>query len=277
MAPRTAAARGHHPQGTIARRLLGSAAAQRAFIPLLVLALWTFVTETGLVRPLFLPSPLDIVAAFGNLAPRLLPATTTSMTMILAGFMLGSLSGILFGLAMAYDRVVLNAFGTIFDFLRPVPIFALIPLFVLWFGIGLAPQIALIAFGCLVILGVTTTEAIRNMPRIYVQASYTLGAKRNDVFRTVVVPYIVPHLIGSIRVAAAASFGLNVAAEFMGSQAGLGYLLIVQQQYLRTDGILAIVILYSVLAFLLDRVIALIEKQLTGWTERRAAKAVMGL
>lgn len=262
---------------TAVSRVLSSTVVQRASVPTLIIVAWVVVTQAKIVRPLFLPSPLDMLEAFRNLAPQLPQATATSMSMILAGFLLGSAAGILFGLAMAYARFILNAFGTIFDFLRPVPIFALIPLFVLWFGIGFAPQVTLIAFGCLVILGVTTTEAIRNMPRIYVQASYTLGAKRNDVFRTVVVPYIIPHLIGSIRVAAAASFGLDVAAEFMGSQAGLGYQMIVQQQYLKTAGILAIVIIYSVLAFLLDRVIAFAERRVTGWTERRAEKAALGL
>jgi len=152
-------------------------------------------------------------------------------------------------------------------------VFALIPLFVLWFGIGKAPQIALIALGCSVVLGVTTNEAIRNMPSIYVRAAYAMGASRKDVFRTVVIPYIIPHLIGAIRVAAASSFGLDVAAEFMGSQEGLGYLMIVQQQYLKTDGILAVVILYSILAYLLDMLIAFLERRLTVWTERRSKQA----
>ena len=90
------------------------------------------------------------------------------------------------------------------------------------FGIGRAPQIALIALGTSVVLGITTLEAIRNVPPIYIRAALTLGADRKRIYTTVIVPYIVPHLIGAIRVAAASSWGLDVAAEFMGSQAGLG-------------------------------------------------------
>jgi ABC-type nitrate/sulfonate/bicarbonate transport system permease component len=91
----------------------------------------------------------------------------------------------------------------------------------------------------------------------------------------VIVPYIVPHLIGAIRVAAAASWGLDVAAEFMGSQAGLGYLIILQQTYLRTAGIVILVAIYSVLAVLLDTLIARLEKRLTPWTERRSSIGVV--
>jgi ABC-type nitrate/sulfonate/bicarbonate transport system permease component len=165
--------------------------------------------------------------------------------------------------------------GTVFDFTRPVPVFALIPLFILWFGIGRAPQIALIALGTSVILGVTTLEAIRNVPVIYIRAALTLGADRQKIYLSVIVPYIIPHLIGAIRVAAAASWGLDVAAEFMGSQAGLGYLIILQQTYLRTAGIILLVIIYSILAVLMDLLIARLEVRITRWTGRRAGTGVV--
>ena len=235
-----------------------------------VIAVWVYVSESGLVKPLFLPSPRAIWNSYISMAPMLPTAIRTSLTMIFSGFLIGSVFGILSSLTMAYSKIALRTFGAIFDFMRPIPIFALIPMFVLWFGIGLAPQIALIALGSSVTMGVTTSEAIRNIPNIYIQASYTLGAKRSTVFRTIVWPYIVPHLIGAIRLAAASSFGLDVAAEFMGSQTGLGYLMIVQQQYLRTSGILAIVILYSLFATVFDRIIALVESRVTVWTDRSA-------
>jgi ABC-type nitrate/sulfonate/bicarbonate transport system permease component len=176
---------------------------------------------------------------------------------------------------MAYSRAVREFLGSVFDFLRPVPVFALIPLFILWFGIGRAPQVALIAMGTSVILGVTTLEAIRNVPTIYIRAALTLGASRQHIYRTVIVPYIIPHLIGAIRVAAAASWGLDVAAEFMGSQQGLGYLIIIQQVYLRTAGIILLVIVYSILAVITDTLIAAVEARVTRWTERRAGVGVV--
>jgi ABC-type nitrate/sulfonate/bicarbonate transport system permease component len=176
---------------------------------------------------------------------------------------------------MAYNKTLRDFLGTIFDFTRPVPVFALIPLFILWFGIGRAPQIALIALGTSVVLGVTTLEAIRNVPTIYIRAALTLGAGRQRIYSTVIVPYIMPHLIGAIRVAAASSWGLDVAAEFMGSQTGLGYLIIMQQIYLRTAGIVMLVAIYSVLAVLFDTFIARLEERITPWTERRSSIGVV--
>lgn len=249
-------------------------------VPVALLVLWVVISELRLVRPIFIPPPADVWKAFVALLPLLPQSILTTVAMTLTGFAIGVAIGTASGLAMAYSKTIRDYLGAIFDFARPVPVFALIPLFILWFGIGRAPQIALIALGTSVILGVTTIEAIRNVPSIYIRAALTLGADRRRIYRTVIVPYIAPHLIGAIRVAAAASWGLDVAAEFMGSQAGLGYLIILQQTYLRTAGIVILVVIYSILAVLLDTLIAMLEKRLTPWTERRsnigAAASIVG-
>jgi len=247
----------------------------RLAVPAVLIIIWLIVSDQKLVRPLFLPPPSSMKRAFENLEALLPRAILTTLTMTLTGFAIGTALGTLMGLGMAYSRVVRELLGTIFDFLRPVPVFALIPLFILWFGIGRAPQVALIAMGTSVILGVTTLEAIRNVPPIYIRAALTLGAGRQRIYRTVILPSIIPHLIGAIRVSAAASWGLDVAAEFMGSQQGLGYLIILQQTYLRTAGIILLVIVYSILAFVTDVLIALIEARVTRWTERRSSSGIV--
>ena len=153
----------------------------------------------------------------------LIPAILASLGITMSGFIIGLVLGVSMGLLMAYSRSFMDAVGPFMEFTRPVPIFAMIPLFMIWFGLGLWPQILLVALGVSAILGVQTYEAIRNMPVVYINASSNLGANKRVIFRTVVIPYIFPHLIGAIRVAAASSWGLDVAAEFMGVQTGLGY------------------------------------------------------
>lgn len=248
--------------------------ARKLVVPAVLLVLWFVISEARLVRPLILPPPGAVANAFAGMAGRLPGAILTTLTITLSGFVVGALIGTGLGLLMAYSRTARDFFGTIFDFLRPVPVFALIPLFILWFGVGRTPQIALIAMGTSVILGVITIEAIRNVPSIYVRAALTLGAGQRHIYRTVIVPYIVPHLVGAIRVAAASAWGLDVAAEFMGSQEGLGYLIVLQQTYLRTAGIFALVAIYSVLAVVFDALIARLERRVTGWTERRSGVGV---
>lgn len=247
----------------------------KLIVPTALLISWVIVSHLKLVKPIFLPPPVNMWETFLALYKLLPTAILTSVIMVLTGFAIGVVFGTVSGLIMAYSRAVRETMGTVFDFLRPVPVFALIPLFILWFGIGREPQIALIALGTSVILGVTTLEAIKNVPTIYIRAALTLGADRQRIYSTVIVPYIIPHLIGAIRVAAAASWGLDVAAEFMGSQQGLGYLIIMQQTYLRTAGIILLVIVYSILAVIMDTVIAFIERRITTWTERRTSIGVV--
>jgi ABC-type nitrate/sulfonate/bicarbonate transport system permease component len=230
---------------------------------------WFLLTNLLRVRPVILPPIRDVVMSFARLSGSLPKALGISIYMTLVGFVLGTVLGVGTSILMAYSKFFRDSFSSISDFIRPVPIFALIPLFILWFGIGRIPQIALILVGVSVLIGVVTLEAIRNIPKIYIDAAYTLGAKKKQIFSTIILPSIFPHIIGSIRVGAATAFGLDVAAEFMGSQEGLGYLMIVQQNYLKTDGIIAIVIIYSVLAFAVDRILCAVEKRLTYWTERR--------
>jgi ABC-type nitrate/sulfonate/bicarbonate transport system permease component len=241
---------------------------RKILIPLGAIIVWIIISRYSLVKPLFIPTPRNILDSFLAMYKILPKALLTTVLMTISGFLFGTLFGTVSGLLMAYSRPIRELIGTLLDFIRPVPVFALIPLFILWFGIGRAPQIVLIALGSSVVLGLTTLEAIRNVPTIYVRAALTLGANRNIIYRTVIVPYIIPHLIGAIRVAAAASWGLDVAAEFMGSQQGLGYLIILQQTYLRTAGILLLVAIYSILAIILDIIIASLESRITKWTER---------
>lgn|GEM_PF-256599 len=248
---------------------------RRLVVPALLFGAWIFVTRADIVATIFLPPPSDLWDSFRALQDRLPSAIAQSVVMTLTGFLLGTLFGITLGLAMAYSRLARDLFGDLLDFVRPVPIFALIPLFVLWFGIGRTPQVVLIALGTSVILGVTTIEAVKNIPLVYVRAALTLGASRSQIYRTVLIPYIVPHLWGAIRVAAAASWGLDVAAEFIGAQNGLGYLMIVQQTYLDTAGLLLIVLIYSLLALTLDTLIRLAEKPITRWTERSASQGAV--
>jgi len=247
----------------------------KLLVPVALIILWVVISELKLIRPIFVPSPGDIWKAFLGMYEILPQAILTTVVMTLSGFAIGVAFGTISGLVMAFSKTIRELMGTIFDFMRPVPVFALIPLFILWFGIGRAPQIALIALGTSVILGVTTLEAIRNVPTIYVRAALTLGANRRRIYSTVIVPYIIPHLIGAIRVAAAASWGLDVAAEFMGSQQGLGYLIILQQTYLRTAGIILLVVIYSTLAVIMDTIIAYLERRITRWTERRTSIGVV--
>lgn len=248
----------------------------RYAIPVTLVAVWVWVSTERYVRPLFLPSPGDLLQSFIDLSPLLPEAMLSSVLMTVSGFLTGAFVGLSSGLLMAYSLGARFVLSGVLSFVRPVPVFALIPLFVLWFGIGRAPQIALIAVGTSLIIGLVTIEAIKNVPPIFVRAALVLGASRATIYSTIIVPAIGPHMLGAIRAAAAAAWGLDVAAEFIGAQLGLGRLIIVRQEYLDSSSMIVIIIIYSILAIVTDRIIQRIEAPLTRWTGRHEQKGAVG-
>lgn len=236
----------------------------------LLISLWLYLTLSGTVDPLSLPGPKELYEVILTSYKDVISHMGYTLVRQLIGFLIGTLLGIFLGLLIASNRYVEAFMDPIIEIMRPIPPLAIIPLLILWLGIGALPQMLLVVFGCFVIVIVSTVEAVRNVPRIYIQASRTMGASALDVYRTVVLPAIIPSLVGAIRVAAGASFGLVVAAEFMGAQEGIGYYMIVAQRYLRTDMILLSIIIISALAWLTDRGIRIIERRLTRWSERHS-------
>ncbi|MEJ5202209.1 MAG: ABC transporter permease [Anaerolineales bacterium] len=243
-------------------------------VPIAVLiALWIVVTEMHWVPPLFLPTPENLWSAAQNLLINLPSDLFASLVRrILPGFTIGISLGTLLGVLMAMNRLAKATFEPIVEILRPLPPLALIPLLILWLGIGYATHILLIAYGSFIIMVVNSYEAVRNVPPIYIHAATTLGATPRQIFRRVIIPSIVPDIIAGIRVSAAASFGYCVAAELMGAMTGLGYRLVLARRYLLTENIIVILIVIAVLSFSIDYGIRRVDEGLTSWKPRIAQK-----
>ncbi len=237
-------------------------------VPAVAAVIWVALTELTDIREVFLPSPYRIWQVFWAIRDELLTGFLISMQMILGGLFIGGSLGIIAGLLFGLSRQARDFFEGPVDLIRPIPLFALIPLFILWFGIGKAPQIALVSLGVFLLLSVVTIEAIRSVSPVYVRASLTLGATRRDVYRTIVVPAITPHLIAGIRLATAYSFGLDVAAEYSGSQTGLGYIMLIRGSYLDTPGVVLIVIIFGILAIIFDQIVKSFFRHATRWSPR---------
>ena len=251
--------------------------AQAAVVPLVGLVLWYALTRS-IIDPVKLPGPEKVLRSGIEIIDLIPGAAWISLQMVVLGLTLGTATGLAAGLIFGYSPFIRRFFeATLDNFVRPVPFFALIPLFILWFGIGMAPQVALVALGIFLMFSLTTLEAIRNVPHIYVQAALTAGATRLHVYRTVVVPAILPHLVGFLRLAVAAAWGLDVAAEFFGSRTGLGFIMLVRQQYLDPAGMIMIVFIFCGLAIIFDQTARLAAARLTRWSPRMDRGLVGGM
>lgn len=233
----------------------------------LFLVCWYLLTEY-IIPPLYWPSPRDFVMALYNLRFSIIQHISSTMFKILIGYFVGSLAGIGVGLLMTWNRAIYRFMDPLIESMRPVPPIATIPFFILWFGISNFGQILLIAMGVAMIAIVNTVEAVANISPIYINASRTLGASSGRIYRTIIIPAIAPSLVAGLRVCAASSFTLGVAAEFMGAQSGLGYVVMTARRTLQTPNILVGIVLTGILSALFDKVIRTAGNYITRWSEK---------
>ena len=245
-------------------------------VPAALIAIWFLIAELELVREIILPRPQRVWNTAIDLWPILPSAWLTTVEMVAWGFLIGGVLGLGVGLSFGYSKIARSFLEFSTDAFRPVPLFAMIPLFVLWFGIGKTPQIALIGTGVFLILTIHTTEAVRNVPLIYIRAAIVLGASRFQVYRTVVIPAIIPHMLSAIRFAVMSAWGLDVAAEFMGSRAGLGYIMIVRNIWLDTAALVVIVMIFAAMAIVADVIVKTLSRRATRWNPRGSSAGIAG-
>jgi taurine transport system permease protein len=232
--------------------------------------LWFLITEDGLglVRPVILPSPSMVLLAAVSTISLIGTDILYTMMRVVTGLTAGVLLGIGIGVLVCFNSKIYYLLNPMIESSRPVPVIAMIPFFLMWFGIGELGKFILVTMGVFSIIVINTIEAIRNVPPIYIKAGQTLGAKKSDIFRKIILPSIIPTLIGPMRVCVAMSFTLVVAAEFMGAQAGMGYRILQARKMFDTDIIFLGVVMFGILSALVDTVLCKLLTYITRWTER---------
>jgi len=231
----------------------------------LVLLVWWALTATIVPRIRF-PSPASVWDSLSDNYVGLIKAAGLTWLRVIAGFVLGVAMGFLSGLSLSRNRIMLAMNDPIIEILRPIPPIAAIPFFILWFGLGELGKILLVAFGCSTILLIATLGAVRHVPIAYVESASTLGAGTGEIYRTVVVPSILPTVVASLRIALGISFSLGIAAEFMGASEGLGYRIMLAGRILDTSGMVVGILLVGLLSLVTDHLIRVGSDRLVKWT-----------
>lgn len=231
-----------------------------------IVGLWFLLTPSPISRNVF-PSPAEVREAISSLGTNLLYHSWNTLWRVLTGWIFGIFLGIRMGLWMTRNQTVYAISNPIIEAIRPIPPIALIPFFITWFGIGWSGQVVLIALSCFMVMTVDTFVAVNNISPIYIRAASALGASKAKIYRTIIRPAILPNLISGFRIAAALAFGVAIAAEFMGAQSGLGFMIMVARRTLSTNTILLGIIVIGIESFLVDQSITLISRYLIRWNE----------
>lgn len=163
---------------------------------------------------------------------------------LVVGLGVGGTLGLLLGLAVSWSRWTRRLFDLPLQFLRTLPLLAMVPLFQLWFGTYFVGEVTFVAYGVTVIVFAGTVNAVRNVPQIYLDNARSLGASRWTLYRTVVLPAIFPAMRSTILLSLGAGWSAVLGAEYLGAQSGLGYIIVYAQQFAYLDRMFLIALLF---------------------------------
>lgn len=254
----------------------GPRARRRDWRPLLSLAslavlvgLWYLLTDVmKAIDPLYFPSVHETISAAGTLGWNLTDDAQSTAWRVLLSWLIGCSLGVLVGLIMARSRIAYFLVNPLVEALRPIPPIALIPFTLIWFGLTEQGRIVLAALSCFMIMVVSTVGAARNVPPVYLRAAASLGASRNRVYGSVVFRAIVPTLVSALRVSAGLAWAVVVAAEYLGAQNGIGFLILQASHTVNTPVVLLGTIVVGLEAFIFEQLIKFVTNYATRWVDR---------
>jgi NitT/TauT family transport system permease protein len=236
--------------------------------------LWWLLTRFNVVADYLVPSPSHTVAVFTQQPGYLLANTLTTLWETLAGFALAIVAGLVAAVVMVYSRTIERTLYPLLLFAQVIPKIAIAPLFVVWLGFGTPPKIViavLMAFFPVVISGMI---GLRSVDPELLELVATMGAKPVQTFRKIRFPAALPHLFSGLKVAATLAVTGAVVGEFVGANAGLGYVILQANGNLDTPMLFAGLIVMSLLGVVLFVVIELAERVLLPWHASHRATPV---
>ena len=188
-----------------------------------IVLLWYAVHYSGLVNPALVPTPHAVAARFGELARDRLPMDVWSSTRrVFIGVTLGIVAAVPVGFVLGWYRAVRDFIEPLVNFFRALPPIALIPLVIVYFGVDETAKIVILFYAAFFSGVIVMYEGIAQISPIYVRVARTLGATDGEIFRKVIVPLTVPHMLTALRVALCIAWATLVASEIIAAQRRLG-------------------------------------------------------
>jgi NitT/TauT family transport system permease protein len=242
-----------------------------ALAGIIIFGLWCALTYGGLVRTDFLPPPHRVVITARKLIENgtLLKHTLASVTVIVSGFVLSSIFAVPIGILSGSFKIVEAFVEPIVNFTRYLPVSALIPLLILWVGIGMEEKIAVIIIGTFFQQILMVADVSAQVSKDLLDASYTLGATRRQVITRVLLPAVLPGVIDTLRVTMGLAWTYLVVAELVGAFQGLGYLIMSSMRGLATDIIFVAILTIGLLGLIFDQLFKLVRGVVVPWATIR--------
>jgi sulfonate transport system permease protein len=258
------------PFGSSRKPNRGMSVALRTAGPLALLGIWWLASATGVLSATVLASPATVAKSAWQLwtSGQLGSALGVSLTRALAGLAFGVTAGLTLGVITGFSRLGEEILDSPLQLLRALPFLSLVPLFMVWFGIGEAARVILIAVATAFPMYVSTSGGVRAADPKLVEAMRTFGLNRGRLVREVVLPGALPSLLSGLRLSMTLSVIALIAAEEINSTSGIGYLMNQAESFSRTDILTVCVLIYGLLGLAADLIARGLERLLMPWRPR---------
>ena len=244
----------------------------RLISPVVVLALWQILSTTGVVSQQKLPSLTTLWSTAVHLVTTNSPTYGTlqhamliSLERVAIGFVIGGGAAVILAVVAGLSRIGENAIDPLMQALRTLPLFGLIPVFIVWFGIGESPKITLVALAAAIPLYLNTFAGVRGVDGKLAELGQVLGLKRSEMIRDIVLPGALPTILIGLRQSLGTAWLALVVAEQINANAGLGYIITQGETFLQQNVIFVALIVYLILGLLTDYIVRLIERRALTW------------
>jgi taurine transport system permease protein len=232
-----------------------------------VIAGWQVAVDRGAIDAIFLPSPRSIALALHGIAVegQLREHVAHSLVRLVLGWSIGTATGVVIGFAMGLSSLVRSVSLATVSAFFPIPKIALLPLFILWLGIGEASKVATVALGVFFPTTIATFSAIDNVPRNLIRMAQSFNLPWLAILRKIVFPGALPGILAGFRITTSIALLLLVAAEMIGAEHGIGAFILLAGNVMLTDRLLAGVVILSALGLTFSAILAAIERRCLRW------------
>jgi NitT/TauT family transport system permease protein/putative hydroxymethylpyrimidine transport system permease protein len=239
-----------------------------------LLALWQVAADWDLladaigIEPFLVPSPSEIAESLWEDRELLLENAWVTLQEVVAGLALALVIGYALALVLHLSPVLRRALYPLIVASQSVPVIAIAPILIVWFGFGIGPKLAIIALVCFFPVTVNTLDGLRGVDPALVRMMRTLDADRGGILRRVEIPASLPYFFSGAKIAAAVAVIGAVFGEWSGADEGLGHLILTSQAQLQTARVFAAVVVLSAIAVALVGLLALAQRRFAGWAVR---------
>lgn len=235
--------------------------------PVVLIIVWEFMAQAGWLSPQVLPAPSKVLrtALKLTLSGSLLNDLSVSLLRAATGFVIGGAIGFALGTFVGFSRTAEALIDRSVQMIRAIPFLALVPLVIVWFGVGEGQKIFLVSLGVAFPIYINTTLGIRQIDPKLLELGRVQGLNTWQLIRRIILPGALPSILTGVRYSMATAWLALVVAETIGAQAGLGFLAMDAREFLRTDVIVLTIVIYALIGVAADSTARVLERRLLAW------------